>query len=182
MTPLELLARLAALVPPPRHPLVRFHGAFAPRSSWRRHVVPKPPAQPPPKHEEHARAPKPVSPPPPQAAPPRQRTAPSAALALAPLSEPFTPNVLRITHWDRLKSGALLATSPRVDWPTLMRRTFDIDVLQCPKCTGRLRVLGIVDDEPLARQFVDELSLPRAPPTARARDPATLLATPDTDP
>ncbi len=28
MTPLELLARLAALVPPPRHPLVRFHGAL----------------------------------------------------------------------------------------------------------------------------------------------------------
>ena len=28
MTPLELLARLAALIPPPRHPLVRFHGAL----------------------------------------------------------------------------------------------------------------------------------------------------------
>jgi hypothetical protein len=44
-TPLELLARLAALIPPPRHPLVRFHSAFAPRSSWRELVVPKPPAE-----------------------------------------------------------------------------------------------------------------------------------------
>jgi len=42
MTPLEFLARLAALVPPPRYPLVRFHGVLAPRSSWRRDVVPRP--------------------------------------------------------------------------------------------------------------------------------------------
>jgi hypothetical protein len=34
------LARLAALVPPPRHPLIRFHGVLAPHSSWRACVVP----------------------------------------------------------------------------------------------------------------------------------------------
>src|SRR5207247_1212189 len=28
MTPLELMARLAALIPPPRAPLLRFHGCF----------------------------------------------------------------------------------------------------------------------------------------------------------
>jgi hypothetical protein len=44
MTPLELLARLAALVAPPRYPLLRYHGVLAPRSPWRRDVVPKPPA------------------------------------------------------------------------------------------------------------------------------------------
>jgi hypothetical protein len=33
--------RSTRLIPPPRHPLVRFHGAFAPRSSWRKLVVPK---------------------------------------------------------------------------------------------------------------------------------------------
>ena len=41
LTPLELLARLAALIPPPRHPLVRYHGVLAPRSSWRKAVVPR---------------------------------------------------------------------------------------------------------------------------------------------
>ena len=39
MSPTQFLARLCALIPPPRHPLVRFHGVFAPHSSWRRHVV-----------------------------------------------------------------------------------------------------------------------------------------------
>ena len=42
MTPIEFLARLAALIPPPRHPLLRFHGVLAPKSSWRKEVVPKP--------------------------------------------------------------------------------------------------------------------------------------------
>ena len=39
LTPLDLLARIEALVPPPRYPLVRYHGVLAPRSSWRRLVV-----------------------------------------------------------------------------------------------------------------------------------------------
>jgi len=42
MTPLEMLARLSSLIPPPRFPLVRFHGVLGPRSAWRRDVVPKP--------------------------------------------------------------------------------------------------------------------------------------------
>jgi hypothetical protein len=40
MTPLELLARIAAILPPPRFPLTRMHGVLAPRSSWRKDVVP----------------------------------------------------------------------------------------------------------------------------------------------
>jgi len=38
--PLELLERLAALVPPPRHNLVVYHGVLAPRHRWRSQVVP----------------------------------------------------------------------------------------------------------------------------------------------
>jgi hypothetical protein len=42
MTPMELMARLAAIIAPPRYPLVRYSGVLAPRSSWRRDVVRKP--------------------------------------------------------------------------------------------------------------------------------------------
>jgi hypothetical protein len=35
MTPLAFMARISALVPPPRHPLLRFFGVFAPNASWR---------------------------------------------------------------------------------------------------------------------------------------------------
>ena len=34
MTPRECLARLAAMVPPPRYPLLRLHGVLAPRLGW----------------------------------------------------------------------------------------------------------------------------------------------------
>jgi hypothetical protein len=43
----ELVARLAALVPPPRVHLVRYHGVFAPRSKHRALIVPSPPSRPP---------------------------------------------------------------------------------------------------------------------------------------
>jgi hypothetical protein len=35
MSPMEFMARLAALIPPPKIALVSYHGVFAPGSSWR---------------------------------------------------------------------------------------------------------------------------------------------------
>src|SRR5690606_7956822 len=43
LTPVECIARLCALVPPPRYPLTRFHGVLAPRAKLRSRVVPKMP-------------------------------------------------------------------------------------------------------------------------------------------
>src|SRR5438132_871262 len=43
LSPSELLRRLAALVPPPRSHLVRYHGVFGPASEWRSQIVPRPP-------------------------------------------------------------------------------------------------------------------------------------------
>jgi putative transposase/transposase-like zinc-binding protein len=48
MTGIEFMARLAAIICPPRYPLTRFAGVLAPRSKWRREVVPKPRERPPP--------------------------------------------------------------------------------------------------------------------------------------
>ena len=52
LEPLDLMARLAALVPPPRKHLTRYHGVFAPHSKLRAAVTPagrgkgkKPPAE-----------------------------------------------------------------------------------------------------------------------------------------
>ena len=42
LEPCELLRRLAALVPPPRSHLVRYHGVFGPASAWRSQIVPRP--------------------------------------------------------------------------------------------------------------------------------------------
>jgi hypothetical protein len=39
LTPLELLDRLAALIPPPRLHRHRYHGVLAPNAPWRAHVT-----------------------------------------------------------------------------------------------------------------------------------------------
>ena len=59
----------------------------------------------------------------------------------------------------RLRSRALLANSPRIDWASLLRRTFNADVLESPKCARRLRVLGIVDDPETVHAILSELAI-----------------------
>jgi hypothetical protein len=199
MTGLEFMARLSAIIAPPRYPLVRYSGVLGPHSSWRRDVVPKPRETAPACH----RAPtsplssaKPVtgamthpgSALPGAAAPtagnvesapaPAASSSAKAGLSALPIFAhggeviPLTPNVLAVSHWERLLGGAIYAASPRVDWPTLLKRTFDVDVLQCPKCHGRLRVLAVITEREPVRQILAHLGLPtEAPPVARARDP-----------
>jgi hypothetical protein len=44
LDPVQFLARLASLIPPPRHPLVRYFGVLSSASKWRPYVVPPVPA------------------------------------------------------------------------------------------------------------------------------------------
>src|ERR1700730_18465491 len=75
-------------------------------------------------------------------------------------------------HWDRLLGGLLYATSPRVDWASLLRLSFSVDVLDCPKCRGRLRVVAVITEREPVRRILAHLGMPTEPPAlARARDP-----------
>ncbi len=54
-------------------------------------------------------------------------------------------------------------------WAELMRRVFEIDVLECPCCHGRMRVLAAIVTREAIRAILDCLDLPsRAPPVAPA--------------
>jgi hypothetical protein len=47
-----------------------------------------------------------------------------------------------------------------------------VDVLECPKCNGRLRVLAVITEREPVRRILAHLGLPTEPPVlARARDP-----------
>jgi hypothetical protein len=99
----------------------------------------------------------------------RRLPVPGAAVLLA-------PDILSVKHWSRLLAGELYAASPRIDWPTLLRRSFDVDILACSKCGGRLRLLGQITEPSLVRLVLETFGLPaEAPPIARARDPTELL-------
>jgi hypothetical protein len=170
--PLDLVARLAALVPPPRANLVRYFGILAPCASWRDVVVRDcgevsslaPPALSCPCKSSPAAGRAPArtsdgeaspavggSPPPPSERDAREAAGPSRAVP-APLGPaPLRPR--------------------RLSWTQLLRRVFAVDALQC-ECGGRMRILAAIDQPEVARAILDCLGLSsRAPPLAPALSP-----------
>jgi hypothetical protein len=85
----------------------------------------------------------------------------------------LAPNVISVKHWDRLLGGLLYAVQPRVDWAMLLRRSLSVDVLECTKCHGRLRVVATITEREPVHRILMHLGLPtEPPPLARARDPS----------
>jgi hypothetical protein len=164
MTPVQFLARLSALVPPPRRPLVRFYGVWAPHSRWRSQVVPAPPNQEQqnrPACAERAERP---------AALPVSRRVQHAAVVLqgVPQQEPPREEM-------SLPEGIVaprFSCLSRLDWATLYRRVYDVDPLECPRCGGCLRFAEVIEDVGRARAELRRRNLPDTPPPlARARLP-----------
>ena len=55
------------------------------------------------------------------------------------------------------------ATKPRSwTWAALMRRTFDLDVLRCPRCAGRMERIATIDDPAVIHRILAHLGLPGA--------------------
>jgi uncharacterized protein YbaR (Trm112 family) len=63
-----------------------------------------------------------------------------------------------------------------------MRRTFGFDVLACPRCGGRLRVIAVIEEAAVIDRILRHLGLPtetpvprpaRAPPRADGRPGGT---------
>lgn len=55
----------------------------------------------------------------------------------------------------------------RLAWAELLRHVFAIDVLECPRCGGRMRVLAAIHPPETTEAILDCLGLPsRAPPAA----------------
>ena len=45
-------------------------------------------------------------------------------------------------------------------WQELMKRVFNLDVLVCPGCAGRMKVIAEIDDPIIARKILEHLGLP----------------------
>ena len=130
MAPVELLKRLAALIPSPGTHMTRYHGVFANRSKFRRRVP---------------------------APPPRVPSALEARVAPS-----VSPSSERGTHRRRAH-----AHRQRFSWAQLLARVFLIDVLHCPACGGRRRIVSFLTDPKVVRRILTHLGLPTEAPVVR---------------
>ena len=53
-----------------------------------------------------------------------------------------------------------------------MQRSFGFDVLACPQCGGRLRLIALIDETRVIHRILGHLGLPTEVPTARPARPA----------
>jgi Putative transposase len=104
LEPLDFIARLAALVPPPRVHLTRFHGVFAANAALRAAVTPAG-----------------------RGAGARRRAAPE---------QPPTSKEVRL------------------NWARRLKRVFGIEIEQCARCGGRLKVIASIEERELIERIL----------------------------
>ena len=125
MTGLELVEKLAVLVPPPRVNLVRYHGVFAPGSKLRSMVVPMG----------------------------------ARATAACPKPDETKPDVAEGKPPQQLTRDK----TSRIDWASLLKQVFQIDILACAKCGGRMKVLAVIDQPDVVTKILGHLGMPTVP-------------------
>ena len=149
--PLELLEKLVAIVPAPKAHLVRYAGILGPAAKWRALIVPAGSAAgSAPVLDLHATSATPLC-------------APESSLGTAgSLAGPASPQSPACRH------------GRNYTWAELMKRVWALDVLECPRCRGRMRILAAIHPPDATRKILDCVGLPsRAPPVtaAASRDP-----------
>ncbi len=170
--PQELVEKLTALVPPPRFHLVRYDGILGPCASERDRVVPGCGAP--------AAGPKQGSPTLPlvESAPRPASTDAADERGRAQLAS-VDPGLIRTPDRPTPRPAAAGETVPapgtptprprRLAWSALLQRVFAVDVLECPRCSGRMRLLAAIHPPEATEAILECLDLPsRAPPTAGA--------------
>jgi hypothetical protein len=146
LTPLELIERIAALVPPPRTHRHRYFGVLAPNSPLRCAVTAL-------------------------AAPAKQvvvQTEPAATgegapgvvvpgNAVPPTPEPVAPPKRSKAHYL---------------WAVLIARIYEVFPLLCPKCGGQMRLIAFITEGVQIRKILDHIGVDSEPPhIAPARGP-----------
>jgi hypothetical protein len=99
-------------------------------------------------------------------------------LAQAEAAVRVDPTTISVLQWGRLLDAELFATSRYVDWAVLMKRTFGLSVLACPRCARKMRVLSTLTEPSSVRKILDHLGMRSEPLVAApARDPTWEQAT-----
>jgi hypothetical protein len=95
------------------------------------------------------------------------RTEPPAAPPSSPTPSPS----------PTLKSPSTSVRSTyRLDWAALLKRVFAVDVLECSRCRGPMRLIACIEEVDVAKKILQHLGLRAEPlPTVRAQAPPVTL-------
>jgi hypothetical protein len=72
---------------------------------------------------------------------------------------------------DSCQGQKRISYSVYIDWATLMRRTFGVNVLVCEKCHGLMRIIALIDQPPVIKKILEHLGLPTEPPRPKPARP-----------
>ena len=180
----ELLEKLAAIIPRPRVNLLLYHGLLAPRARWRRlatsygrpqaaTTADATDAQP----ATCACAPALVSQHSEQPGSPEQSLGNKNETMNAPSSVASLPTSQSTTQGpgDSSTNGASAKEKKRYSaWSDLMRRAFSLDVLACPRCGQRMRLVATIEDPAVVKKILNRLGLSTEVPEAQPARPPPL--------
>jgi hypothetical protein len=119
--PLELLEKLAAIIPRPQSNQIIYHGVLGARAKWRKQVV------------KYGRPEMPVD--------------------------------------DDADAAEPEKQSNYISWSDLMRRTFNIDVMMCTDCGGRMKFIALIEDPDVIKKILEHEGLPTETPKPRPARP-----------
>jgi hypothetical protein len=145
LTPLELIGRLAALIPPPRRHRHRYYGVLAPNAPLRVQVTALADV--------------------PDGTPAAAATESIAATAAPSRSSEGTEEAPG-------EAEAIHRRIARYAWAVLLARIHEVFPLVCPRCGGEMRIIAFITDAGAVREILSHLGEPTSPPRLmRARAP-----------
>lgn len=173
--PRAFVLRLCALVPPRRFHMIRYAGLFSGHARGRyaltgRGLHDAPVCLPPPATASSSAAT------PATATPLTSGEQPAAVVPTLPprASGAAAPVGTAPSAWPRPPRPADLAgpddagRERRLPWAVLLRRTWGLATLTCPRCGDRMEFIAAIEDADVARRILLHLGLPaRAPPRGR---------------
>jgi hypothetical protein len=161
MSALEAMGRIAALVPPPHSPLLRYHGVLAAGSPLLSRVVPlrdKPRAATSPSAADRKTNGKTNE--------DKMRKRPARAVPATVEPNPLLsvrPSSLQTPEGGRPGPRTWRPNTSTIPWQELMRRTLGIDPAQCTRCDCRLKPIAIITRQDVVQKILAHLSLPQQP-------------------
>jgi hypothetical protein len=175
----EMLEKLAAIIPRPRVNLLLYHGLLAPRARWRKLATSygRPQAASTgevPETQASISAPALVSQHSEQPGSPEQSLRNKNETMNAPSSVASLPKSQSTTQGpgDSPTNGASAKEKKRYSaWSDLMRRAFALDVLACPRCGQRMRLVATIEDPAVVKKILNHLGLSTEVPEAQPARP-----------